>query len=115
MRNFKIVAFLWITCFLILEAFLRIYLVGLSDFFLPKKGLIRKFYPWTAILLETDIKKEPSNYNVLILGGSVVSPGCTALDQRLDTLLSPYVPQGTKLRLFNQAVPAHTSLDNLIK
>ncbi len=116
MRHFKIIAFLWFFCLLILEIFLRFYLVGFSrDFFLPENGMLREYYPEIMPVLQTDIKKNGLQKNILILGGSVVSPGYSGLENRLDTMLTPHFPEGTQLRIFNLAVPAHSSLDNVRK
>ncbi len=52
---------------------------------------------------------------ILILGGSVVSPGYSNLHTRLDTILTKAYGGTRDFEVVNAAAPAHTSLDNLLK
>ncbi len=116
MRNFAIHLAVWAVCYLILEIVLRFYFFNISaDFLRPDKGLLRKYYPELVTVLSEEVPADTNTRTILILGGSVVSPGYSRLEKRLDTLLTPYLNQGSQLKVYNLAVPAHTSLDNVRK
>lgn len=75
----------------------------------------RKFYPALEKILQAPIAPNDTTLNVLILGGSAVSLDYGAnIHHELDSLLN-LPPRTRKVRLFNAATPAHTSLDNLNK
>lgn len=97
--------------YLILELFSRIALSFLGfSFFNPKSFLVNNYYKELQKPLETKITKDDGYTDILILGGSVISPLWSRMDTRLDSLLSK-----KNVRVFDVAIPGHTSLDNAIK
>lgn len=102
--------------FLTLEIVLRLFFFGFTEgFFSPYRTLFTKFYPELIPVFSQQPDQEKNVKKVLILGGSVVSTNWSQLEKRLDTMLLPYVPKGTEVRVMNAAAPANSSLDNLIK
>ncbi len=102
--------------FLVLEIALRLVLLGFAQgFFSPYAGLLTKRYPELIPIFSQNPDRENNVKKILILGGSVVSTNWSQLEQRLDTMLLPHFPPGTRIRVMNAAAPANTSLDNLIK
>jgi len=97
--------------YIILELFSRIALSFLGySFFHPKSFIVDNYYKELKKPLETEITKDDGYKDILILGGSVISPLWSQMDTRLDSLLAR-----KDVRVFNVAVPGHSSLDNSIK
>ncbi|MFN3489855.1 MAG: hypothetical protein ACK4YV_12015 [Emticicia sp.] len=98
--------------YIVFELLARLTLVFLGfSFFNPKNFIIKNYYPELEKVLSTEIKTDDKFTDILILGGSVISSSWSQMDERLDSLL----PNNQDIRVFNVAIPSHTSLDNLIK
>lgn len=75
----------------------------------------KKFYPELEKILRESISQTDDKFDILILGGSAMSMEFgLPINKALDSLLNQPV-NGRKVRIFNAATPAHTSLDNLNK
>ncbi|GAB3181114.1 hypothetical protein GCM10027291_49920 [Telluribacter humicola] len=102
--------------FLFFEIVLRLFFLGFNaGFFTPYKSLLTKHYPELLPIFDQEVKQDDNAKKILILGGSVVSTNWSHLETRLETLLRPYSPDKSAIRVFNAAAPANSSLDNLIK
>lgn len=111
-KSFILGAVTFLLFYLILELFSRIALTYLGfSFFNPKSFLVNNYYKELKKPLEAKITKDDGYTDILILGGSVISPSWSKMDTRLDSLLS----KNKNVRVFNVAIPGHTSLDNAIK
>lgn len=74
-----------------------------------------KFYPELQKVQSIAISQKDAIFDILILGGSAISREFgLSINQSLDSLLNE-LGNNRKVRLFNVATPAHTSLDNLNK
>ena len=74
-----------------------------------------KFYPELLKIQKEHISQQDDTFDLLILGGSAVSLEFgLPINKTLDSLLKQ-TANGRKVRIFNAAIPAHTSLDNLNK
>ncbi len=110
-KNFVLGLVSFLLFYIILELFSRIALSFLGfSFFNPKSFLVDNYYKELKKPLETKITKDDGYNDILILGGSVISPLWSRMDARLDSLLSK-----RNVRVFDVAIPGHTSLDNAIK
>lgn len=75
----------------------------------------KKFYPELEKILREPISQTDDKFDILILGGSAMNMEFgLPINKALDSLLNQPV-NGRKVRIFNAATPAHTSLDNLNK
>ncbi|MFN4145731.1 MAG: hypothetical protein ACK4GN_07910 [Runella sp.] len=75
----------------------------------------KMFYPEVEVIKKQEISPTDGYFDILLLGGSAISMDFGFhINKSLDSLLNP---KGTapKVRLHNAAIPAHTSLDNLLK
>lgn len=110
-KNFVLGLVSFLLFYIILELFSRIALSFLGfSFFNPKGFLVDNYYKELKTPLQTDITKDDGYKDILILGGSVISPLWSRMDARLDSILSK-----KNVRVFDVAIPGHTSLDNAIK
>ena len=116
MKNKNVVLGLtaFVLFYLIFELLSRIVLSFLGySFFKPKNFIVSHHYKELGAVLKTTITKDDGYTDILILGGSVISSSWSRMDTRLDSLLSNNTQQ--KIRVFDVAIPGHTSLDNAIK
>ncbi|QRR03681.1 hypothetical protein [Dyadobacter sandarakinus] len=105
-----------IVLYIVTEILLRIGLLFLGyPFFKPSDYIFVKIYPSLHELRHKQISNTDETIDVLILGGSVVSPGYMDLELRLDSIFKKQDKQLRKVAVYNVAAPAHTSLDNAIK
>ncbi|SDE21726.1 GDSL-like Lipase/Acylhydrolase family [Dyadobacter soli] len=100
------------TCELSSRAFLCFY--GYS-FLKPSEYIYDGFYKNLKKPAGQEAGGSGKKTRILILGGSVVSPGYSDLHTRLDTILSKRYGETKDFEVVNVAAPAHTSLDNLLK
>ncbi len=100
----------------ILLLFLFLELIGRLALFIMKYPFWQpsnKFYPELQTILQADIAENNDTYDILILGGSAMSLEFGGqINKTLDSLLHLSNP---KVKIYNAATPAHTSLDNLYK
>jgi hypothetical protein len=115
LRLFLFSAIFFLILFLLTEVLLRIALVVFGyPFFKPADNLYKSYYTNLDAVRQSNIRSDDDIFDVLILGGSVVSTPWSNLEARLDTILrSEY--KGKKFAFYNIAGAGHTSLDNAIK
>ncbi|KQS31342.1 hypothetical protein ASG33_13550 [Dyadobacter sp. Leaf189] len=85
------------------------------DFIKPSDYIYKCFYSNIESIAEKKIRADDDITDILILGGSVISPGYLNLEPRLNALLNKHYKGTKKVAIYNVAAPAHTSLDNLLK
>lgn len=101
--------------YLLTELLLRIGLLVYGYPFLnPSAYIYKGFYKEMDGVVEQDIRKDEVK-DILILGGSVVSPAWSHMELRLDSLLTAYYKGKKKIKVHNLATAGHTSRDNSIK
>lgn len=81
----------------------------------PSEYIFDGFYKNLKQLPGRETSRHGKKTRILILGGSVVSPGYSDLHIRLDTILTKKYGSARDFEVINVAAPAHTSLDNLLK
>lgn len=98
------------------ELFSRVFLCfrGYS-FGRPSEYIFDGFYKNLKRPAGQEIGRNANATRILILGGSVVSPGYSDLHNRLDTILTKRYGNARRFDVVNVAAPAHTSLDNFLK
>lgn len=98
------------------ELFSRAFLCFRGYSFLrPSAYIIDGFYKNLKHPAGQEVGPKTDVTRILILGGSVVSPGYSDLHTRLDTILTKRYGNVRNFEVINVAAPAHTSLDNLLK
>ncbi|TLU99136.1 hypothetical protein [Dyadobacter luticola] len=116
--NLRVVLFssiFFLILFLLTELLLRLSLLFLGYPFLkPADNIFKSYYTNLDPIRKKEIKSDDEIYDVLILGGSVVSTPWSNLEARLDTLLRNEY-KGKKFAFYNIAGAGHTSLDNYLK
>ncbi len=104
--------FCWCVAFLGIKSFWSFYAgvpLGQSarplDFFYGevRRSKVKELHP----------RHDDDHFDVLLLGGSVLTPAWGNVEQSLSEKLREV--EGTRFRVFNLAYPAHTSRDSLIK
>lgn len=101
--------------FLLTEILLRTSLFFFGfPFFKPSDHLYKSYYDLLKPVTEKVIKSDDAIFDVLILGGSVVSTPWSHMEDRLDTLLRKQFPK-KRFAFYNVAGAGHTSLDNYKK
>jgi len=116
-KNPKFVIISFILSGLILILFLelctRIYFVNekKSDFFITAKTFVYQWYPKLRKLENYTDKKD--QYDVLMLGGSVLVGDWGTVTKQLKHQLEPVVNK--KVNIINMAASGHTTLDSLYK
>ena len=81
--------------------------------FFHSEQIIYVFYPELRPVIEADIRRDDDYFDVLFVGGSVLTPKYGFVE----TILQQKLSQGTgrKFRIFNVAGVGHTSLDSYYK
>ncbi|OJV13436.1 MAG: hypothetical protein BGO21_16125 [Dyadobacter sp. 50-39] len=98
------------------ELFSRAFLCFCGYSFLkPSEYIFDGFYKNLKEPAGREVGGAGKKTRILILGGSVVSPGYSDLHIRLDTILTRKFGNTKDFEVINVAAPAHTSLDNLLK
>jgi hypothetical protein len=116
--NLRLILFssiFFLILFLLTEILLRLGLVFLGYPFLrPSDNIFKSYYTNLDPIREKVIKSDDDVFDVLILGGSVVSTPWSNLEARLDTILKKQY-KDKKFAFYNIAGAGHTSLDNYLK
>lgn len=111
----KIVALLIAACLCVVAAELAcrsfwFYFHGVP--FLSPERILYAFYP-ELLRVDSDPPAAHDNFDILLLSGSVLHPNWGYVDQ---ILRQKFLSNGyEKVRIYNLAVPAHTSRDSLLK
>ncbi|NIJ53389.1 hypothetical protein [Dyadobacter arcticus] len=101
--------------FLLTEILLRLSVVFLGYPFLkPSDNIYKSYYTNLEPIRKKVIKSDDAVFDILILGGSVVSTPWSNLEGRLDTILKKEYGD-KKFAFYNIAGAGHTSLDNYLK
>ncbi|MCE6990326.1 hypothetical protein [Dyadobacter sp. CY323] len=115
LRLFLFSAIFFLILFLLTEILLRLTLVFFGyPFFKPSDNIYKSYYTNLDPVRQKDIKSNDDIFDVLILGGSVVSTPWSNLEARLDTILKDEY-KDRKFAFYNIAGAGHTSLDNALK
>lgn len=78
-----------------------------------KPDYLFAFYPELKFPASQSTRRGDKPFDVLVLGGSVLHHGTAHVDERLRELLTMNMRR--EIRIYNVAMPGHTSLDSLIK
>lgn len=117
--NFRKLSFYFIFVLILVstgELFSRAFLCFCGYSFLkPSEYIFDGFYKNLKQPAGREVGRNGKKTRILILGGSVVSPGYSDLHVRLDTILTKKYGGARDFEVINVAAPAHTSLDNLLK
>lgn len=118
-KNYKNLIFSFITIIIFLLftelAFRLVLALNGFPFLMPKEVLFAREYGDSFKQIRGESITQHDDYqDILILGGSVVSPDWSGMEKRLKDSLSKRL-KTDKIRIFNVAFPGHTSLDNDIK
>lgn len=119
MRRSKLIAFNLIYAILLilffefsLRAFYAI-LYGNPETLLRPYSIADRFYPGVRESNAEPIAEDNGDIDILMLGGSVLHPDWSSIEQQLRQKLT--AEYDCKINIDNFAVPAHTSLDSRIK
>lgn len=116
LRSFLFTIIFFFVLFLFTEILLRICLAFYGYPILkPGNYIYSGFYPALNEVIDKDIRNDDQIYDVLILGGSVISKPWSNMDFRLDTILQNRYGKDHQFAIYNTAAAGHTSMDNLIK
>ncbi|MEO6283647.1 MAG: hypothetical protein ABIN80_02720 [Dyadobacter sp.] len=106
----------FLSVYVFIEVALRMALGFLGyPILMPKEYFLDKYYGVLRPVLTREIRNDDEIKDILVLGGSVICTGYSKLDSLLPTILVNELGDKRKYVLHNVAVPAHTSMDNLLK